>query len=575
MNISMRMTNDGVKVAAPRYGFTVNLKDNCWILNSIDKPSQPVISANNAFPLLPEFSEGKLEATNLTGKMDGRFHKLRLSAEIIKPCHGKINCEIVFLDDRLVVNGWYKLEKSHGLAYWNILSHSSHLDTDEVQAYLGIHEKKDKINGRTWAPSNVELSTASHNWTYAGGLPRVVFKKGEWNFCLGGTDIAHDFGLELKSQNGTIEHFRFNYGGMDFPYPAEAGEVVRSPRFQILVENSNSYDLTHAAFTGAMLNDGIITQKRYRPENLSWRRPWYCTWADQMGISEAETAQEQLGKQNYQAIKDVLTQEMVLNVAKLIRKENLNIGAIIIDDGWQDFRGDWNLDESKFPDMRGLVDELHGMDFKVVLWWAPFTEESGAAIHNKPGFITGPIPKYKELNIKTVDYTKAEVRTWALKMVNKWFSNFPDGWDIDGFKLDFFVDKISPFTHHAETDYRGEERLWKEFFAQIDEIAKRYKKSPWALAMPYNPHLIPFCVAVHSEERFDTYLDYLPLRCGMCNTVIPGTWMAPHFNYNPEQVPDFIRAVKKVGGIVQVGKLISPNVTPGIFNEIKELLEDA
>ena len=260
---------------------------------------------------------------------------------------------------------------------------------------------------------------------------------------------------------------------------------------------------------------------------------------------------------------------MVLTVAKLIRKESLAIGTIIIDDGWQDRRGDWNLVTRKFPDMRGLVDELHAMDFRVAIWWAPFLIERDAKILSRPGFATGPTSQHQEM---VIDYSKPEVRQWAGEKLETWFSNGPQGWDIDGLKLDFLLEKIYPETHGADPDWRGEERCYFKLFEMIDAHIRRYKVSPGLLHVLYNPHYARFAGAVYGEERFDKDLDYLASRPALLEAMMPSAWMAPHFNYNVDAVPAFVRKVKRLGGIVQIGKLISPDVTPAHIAELRELL---
>ena len=44
----------------------------------------------------------------------------------------------------------------------------------------------------------------------------------------------------------------------------------------------------------------------------------------------------------------------------------------MIDDNWQDRYGTWRFDCEKFSDPKGMVDKLHSMGFKVMLWVVPF-----------------------------------------------------------------------------------------------------------------------------------------------------------------------------------------------------------
>jgi hypothetical protein len=219
-----------------------------------------------------------------------------------------------------------------------------------------------------------------------------------------------------------------------------------------------------------------------------------------------------------------------------------------------------------------VVDELHAMEFKVALWWAPFLTEVEAANRKVFGFMTGPTARHKEM---VVDYSNPDVRNWAERKFETWFANGPGGWDIDGLKLDFLLEKIYPETQRADPDWYGEERCFHNLFRLIDRHIRRYKTSPGLLHVPYNPHFTPYCAAVYGEERFDRDVDYLAMRPALVDALIPGTWFAPHFNYNLGTVPEFVRRVKRIGGIVQIGKVLTPDVTPAFLDELRGLLKDA
>ena len=83
---------------------------------------------------------------------------------------------------------------------------------------------------------------------------------------------------------------------------------------------------------------------------------------------------------SWYAIHHAVNQEWVVQQAGLARE--LGFSTFIIDDGWffpgkgewgkYRFCGDWQVEPTKFPDMRGMVDKLHDMGIKVLLWIAPF-----------------------------------------------------------------------------------------------------------------------------------------------------------------------------------------------------------
>jgi hypothetical protein len=104
---------------------------------------------------------------------------------------------------------------------------------------------------------------------------------------LGGTALAHDFGLRLSAAGARLRRLQFDYGGPAAPFPAEGDRTYAGPRLQLQVTRDRSPDEAHGAFTRAMIEDGILPVRRYQPEDALWRRAWYCTFGDQMGLAKA------------------------------------------------------------------------------------------------------------------------------------------------------------------------------------------------------------------------------------------------------------------------------------------------
>ncbi len=71
------------------------------------------------------------------------------------------------------------------------------------------------------------------------------------------------------------------------------------------------------------------------------------------------------------------TQEGVLAYARAIVAHGFRPGVLMIDEGWQKDYGEWVFDRYKFPDPKAMVDELHDMGFKVMLWVVPNVRPDG------------------------------------------------------------------------------------------------------------------------------------------------------------------------------------------------------
>ena len=65
-------------------------------------------------------------------------------------------------------------------------------------------------------------------------------------------------------------------------------------------------------------------------------------------------------------------QEDILKYARSIVDNGFPTGILMIDDNWQKYYGNFEFRSDRFPDPKGMVDELHAMGFKVMLWVCPF-----------------------------------------------------------------------------------------------------------------------------------------------------------------------------------------------------------
>ncbi|MEX0322768.1 MAG: glycoside hydrolase family 31 protein [Puniceicoccaceae bacterium] len=66
------------------------------------------------------------------------------------------------------------------------------------------------------------------------------------------------------------------------------------------------------------------------------------------------------------------TQEKVLDYARGILDAGLPPGVLVIDESWEENYGIWDFHSGRFPDPKVMVDELHEMGFKVLLFVVPF-----------------------------------------------------------------------------------------------------------------------------------------------------------------------------------------------------------
>lgn len=157
----------------------------------------------------------------------------------------------------------------------------------------------------------------------------------------------------------------------------------------------------------------------------------------------------------------------------------LGLETVIIDDGWQTgdnnrgyaFCGDWEVFEGKIGDIKKLVDEIHKIGMKVILWYSvPFM-----GIHSK---------KYSEFKDMLLDESGDKETFFALdpryKKVRDYLStlyeNAVKNWGLDGLKLDF-IDSFCLKGKSLEADVnRDFESLEDSIHALLSETKEKLTK---------------------------------------------------------------------------------------------------
>lgn len=87
------------------------------------------------------------------------------------------------------------------------------------------------------------------------------------------------------------------------------------------------------------------------PDRLLFARPQYNTWI--------ELTYDQ-------------NQADILRYARAIVDNGFPPGVLMIDDTWQEAYGTWRFHPGRFPDPGAMMEELHTLGFKVMLWVCPF-----------------------------------------------------------------------------------------------------------------------------------------------------------------------------------------------------------
>ncbi len=133
-------------------------------------------------------------------------------------------------------------------------------------------------------------------------------------------------------------------------------------------------------------------------------------------------------------------QKDILNYARAAVREGFKPGILMIDDLWSNYYGKWDFDRAKFPDPKAMMDELHELGFKVILWICPFVSMDsaeyrdlsgkGALVRSENG---DPAHIYWWNGISAVlDFSNPVDEQWFTEQTRRLVNDY----GVDGFKFD-------------------------------------------------------------------------------------------------------------------------------------------
>lgn len=158
---------------------------------------------------------------------------------------------------------------------------------------------------------------------------------------------------------------RINYNNQSVPLllSSEGRYVWSEHPFRFRIEQgrlhlSSDHEALEAVHAGESLRDAYAAASAAHfppsgtiPAELFFSMPQYNTWIELMY------------DQN---------QRDIMRYARKAVENGFPQGIFMIDDNWQNDYGNFDFKASRFPDPRGMIDSLHAMGFRVMLWISPY-----------------------------------------------------------------------------------------------------------------------------------------------------------------------------------------------------------
>ena len=161
-------------------------------------------------------------------------------------------------------------------------------------------------------------------------------------------------------------------------------------------------------------------------------------------------------------------QEGILRYAQGILDQGLPAGILMVDDGWNPYYGCWEFSRRAFPDPKEMVDTLHDMGFRVMLWTCPFISpdsreyrllaQKGYLVRDREG--EPAVRTWWNGHSAILDMTNPGAQAWYHQQNRA----LMDRYGIDGFKFDagdggFYRNDDRTY---VSTDANGQTQAWMD-----------------------------------------------------------------------------------------------------------------
>jgi len=398
--------------------------------------------------------------------------------------------------------------------------------------------------------------TFSGDWQFAPHPSMMMFRKEDLTLCVGAVDLPTSFGMYLRATDYRIDEMYLNYGEAGFGLTLYKGDRWAPPRFCMFLDRGRSPIETTRRYTDLLVETGRIPDPVQKIRYGWHRSPLYCTWMDQGFVAE-DTPADELGEQQLTGSNptvEACSEEFVHQILACMDAESLKFRTFLLDDGWQVTRGQWDAHPERFPNLRGLVDELHELGMKVIVWWnwaevfddaeIDESELAGQGWRNKHGR-------------RVRDYSDPKTQESYLKpLFHKFFSSDPGCYDFDGFKSDFLADKVHPDMPLKDPAWRGEENYCYRLFELCYKEMKAHKPDACHVGCAGHPYLAEFIDINRTYDVATSNVMEHVNRGTMLKALTPGCPVAYDLHNYVERFAEYFELAVQNDASIQIGNIL-------------------
>ncbi len=431
-----------------------------------------------------------------------------------------------------------------------------------ITAYDVVNFRNRHLTPATWPElllggEGCRTDTYSGDWQFAPHPSLLIFRKLESSLFAGAFDLPEStFGMYLSVRDYRVDTWHLDYGEEPWGKPLAAGKRFVSPRLRLFVRQGLSVYEMLDVFRDMLIHGGQIPDPADKQRHSWWREPLYCTWMDQGQASQRlapAEPQDQTAATAPPPPVRVMTEELVREAVAIIKRERLPFRTIILDEGWEVARGQWEPDPVRFPDLRRLVDDLHADGLKVLVWWN-WAEIAAEAEVDPAHLVECGVPSKHGQRLR--DYSLPATQEEYLRpLFHRLLAPDPGCYDLDGVKTDFLADKVHADMLVHDPSWRGEENYFRRVTELFYTEMKRQKPDAMHLGCAGHFWLAPWqdlnrTYDVHNSDyrAHEERARMLQHTCPGCPVSYDLPWL--------ENLEHWFASARAVGASVEIGNLL-------------------
>lgn len=177
--------------------------------------------------------------------------------------------------------------------------------------------------------------------------------------------FSKDYTMDLYGENKTNQtqpllltsKGQYVWSDEPFMFEVTSSKVIITDKYNKIQIGSHGKTLGEVQ---RFVSDKYFHASGSMPDSLLITAPQYNTWIEL----------------NYHH-----NQADILKYAHAIIDNGMPPGVFMIDDTWQEDYGLWDFHPGRFPNPKKMIDELHALGFKVMLWICPFVSADQKLIY--------------------------------------------------------------------------------------------------------------------------------------------------------------------------------------------------